>query len=247
MKLSSKDSSYFDEQSIDRFIGNKLKKQRMRCNLSQSSLAKAVGCSYQLIQKQEAGEARVQASSLYKISKILNVTPNYFYEGYKTNDEDELNLPLKGDLISSRVKKSWNILLVEDNPEDEFLFRKVFENISLQYNFDIHTCYDGVEALKYLRDCNSLEGTLPDIIFVDLNIPKKDGFSLIKDIKHDASLLYIPTVVITNSVNAEEMLNCYKLYASGYICKSFDVNKFKEKIESVLLYWTSVVATPKNY
>ena len=180
------------------------------------------------------------------IAKILGVTPGYFYEGYQDNKKESYPLPIQGDIIKGGTKQLWNILLVEDNPEDEFLFRKIFEKMPVACNFNIHNCYDGVEAVQYLRSSNTKNIPLPDIIFIDLNLPKKDGFTLLKDLKRDSMLSYIPTIVLTNSVNAEEMLNCYKLQASGYVCKSFDINAFQKKIESVLSYWTNAVANTEK-
>jgi len=232
---------------INCFIGAKLKKQRIKCGLSQSKLAEFMGCSYQLIQKQESGSARIQADALFNISKILGVSPNYFYEGYKSSQENIIDIPSKGDVIKNGIKKTWNILLVEDNPEDEFLFRRAVNDIVSDQEFSIHSCYDGVEAMDHLRIAAKAGLPVPDIIFLDLNIPKKDGFEILRDIKRDANLLFLPVIVLTNSVKADEMLNCYKLQASGYACKSLDINKFKEKLKTILSYWTASVATPKNY
>ena len=235
------------ESDINHFVGKKLKEVRKKRNLSQAEIAELLGCSHQLIQKQECGEARIQVDFLYRLSNILRVSPNYFYEGYQPHYSEVKEIPSGKQVIKERIKKEWDILLIEDNPEDEFIFHKVLEQVNLPYDFKVHTCYNGVEAFKYLQGASSGNVTLPDIIFLDLNLPKKSGFSVLNDLKKDASLMYIPIIVLTNSVNALEMLESYKLYSSGYVCKSFDINIFKDKIERILDYWMNTVVTPKNY
>jgi chemotaxis family two-component system response regulator Rcp1 len=233
---------------LDVFIGGKLKKQRLRLGLSQAKLAEALHVSQQLIQKQESGEARIQASMLYDLAVLLGVTPNYFYEGYSSDAEGGGAFPpKKGDVIRNRPKARYNILLVEDNPEDEILFRKALEENAC--SADLHACYNGVDALAFLRGVADEQPCrpFPDFIFLDLNIPKKDGLAVLKEIKQDRAIRFIPVIVLTNSVNAEEMFECYKFHAGGYVCKSFDLNNFYRKIAVVLEYWTKTVVTPQNY
>lgn len=246
--LDKIDNSKVAEQSLDEFIGKKLCKQRKKLGISQKEFAKKLNCSYQLIQKQEKGEVRISASSLFEIAQNLGVTIDYFYHDYH-HDDAKIGLPTPGSVIKNKSKKEWNILLIEDSPEDDFLMKKAFADLNQGKIFNIKTCYDGQEALLYLRDIISrdLINNLPDLIFIDLSLPKKDGFELLTSFKLDRNLLYIPAIIMTNSINANEMFECYNLHANGYITKSFDFNDFKRKIASTIDYWTNTVATPKNY
>lgn len=232
---------------LDSYIGQRLKKQRQKLGVSQSKLASLLKCSHQLVQKQEAGEARIPAANLFDIASILGVDTNYFFEGYVSSEDSELCLPEVGDTIRHRTKHNWNILLVEDDPQDEILMRKALELPDSDAHIAVECCYNGVAVLQYLRDIIKNAGKLPDFIFLDLNIPKKNGFDVLKELKQDRTLRFIPVIVLTNSVNASEMLKCYEMQASGYVCKSFDVHQFNGKIHSTLIYWMDVVATPQNY
>lgn len=235
--------------SVDQFIGIRMRQRRLKLGLSQGNVAESLGCSHQLIQKQESGEARIQAATLLQLSRILGVDPNYFYEGYASDGASGNTLPTRGDSISQSTKKNWNILLIEDNPEDEFLFRKSIEKIELPQQLNLHTCYDGAEAEEVLKGRRVIDTIAlpPDLIFLDLNIPKINGFELLKNIRKERTTQFIPVIILTNSVNAEEMLRCYSLYASGYLCKSYDINVFLSNLKKVLKYWTEAVVTPMNF
>lgn len=239
------------EIEINKFIGKKMKNKRLKLGISQQHLAKAMNCSHQLIQKQESGEVRIQAGTLLLIAQNLGVDPSYFYQGYDNKRDNDLQpqLPVSSSIIKGLNKKEWNILLIEDSPEDDFLFRKAFDEIESDKIFHIKTCYNGVEGLSYLKELinTNSRNNLPDLIFIDLNIPKKDGFELLREIKRDVELYFIPLIITTNSINAKEMFDCYKLQASGYLTKSFDIKEFTRKITATIEYWTRAVNTPKNY
>ncbi|MBT4922197.1 MAG: response regulator [Rickettsiales bacterium] len=233
------------EELLSGFVGKRIRKQRVKLGMSQESLAQIMGCSYQLVQKQESGASRIHANTLFEIAKILGVELSYFYDGYLQQNSCQSRLPSDGSIIGNVVKKSWNILLIEDSPEDEFLLRNALGKLKVKQTFNVKTCYDGLEGSSYLKGIGV--GNVPDLIFLDLNIPKKDGFELLREFKKNRSLAFIPIIIMTNSVNAQEMLDCYRLYASGYVTKSFELEKFEQKILSVIQYWTMSVVTPRNY
>ncbi len=231
---------------FNKFVGIKIKKQRKKIGMKQEALAKLMNCSHQLIQKQESGELRIHASTIFNISEQLGVDPGYFYEGFSSLSGNNTELPVSGSTIINKEKdKSWNILLIEDSAEDAFFFERACKKID-NNNLNIINCFNSVESLATiygLMDANKL----PDLIFLDLNMPSKNGFEVLREIKKKSDLSFIPIIILTNSINAQEMLECYKLGASGYIVKSFDINDFEKKISDSLGYWMSCVATPKNY
>jgi CheY-like chemotaxis protein/DNA-binding XRE family transcriptional regulator len=237
------------ETSLEQYIGIRLKQRRVKLGITQAVLASTLQCSYQLIQKYESGETRIHASTLMHVAKVLGVDLQYFLDGYVSSERDMQRIPAKGDTLSDQSKKEWNLLLIEDNPEDAYLFINSIQQLDIKKSFLVHTCYDGQDAYGYLKKnySSNPDNTTPDIIFLDINIPKLSGFELLSVIKKDRNLDYIPVVILTNSINADEMLACYKQQAMGYLRKAYDIKRFRNNIESVLRYWTEAVVTPRNF
>lgn len=229
---------------VDVYVGHKIRERRQKLNLSLVDMSDKLDISHQQIQKYEQGITRVSASMLYDIAKVFGVTIAYFYEGYKENASGGIsNIPEKNDLIDFDKLRALNILLVEDDPSDEILTRKALDYTSCDAN--IHTVYDGVAALEFLRNKKGINNfPRPDIIFLDINIPKKDGVVVLRDIKRDSSLRDIPVIVLTNCINAHEMYEVYSAYASGFIAKSFDFKVFRENMVIVMDYWSKAVVLP---
>lgn len=135
--------------------------------------------------------------------------------------------------------KPIEILLVEDNEGDVFLTKKVFDKAGLK-NI-IHIASDGEMALKILKDKNQKR---PDIILLDINLPKKDGKQVLEEIKNDPDLKMIPVVVLTSSKAEKDILESYKLHANSYIVKPVTLDKFAEVATVVENFWFGVVALP---
>ncbi len=231
---------------IDSYIGSKIRTHRKKLSLSQSDLANLLKISHQQIQKYEQGLTRISVSTLYDISRVMGVVPGFFYEGFQLN-ASHATPPASQDIISSERPRSLNILLVEDDASDEILARKALESCASDITISIHTAHDGVEALQFLRNNLSSSFLMPDIILLDLNIPKKQGIEVLKEIKNDRNMRHIPVIILTHSINAAEMFETYKLYASGYIAKSFDVNRFNKDISNMIEYWLTTVVLPNSY
>ena len=105
--------------------------------------------------------------------------------------------------------------------------------------------HDAEEFLKIIKTKMTItQIPVPDIIFLDLNMPKLDGNSLLKSIKQSRELQYIPIIILTGSIRRKDVINAYKNYASGYIKKSFEYQTFKENIQLALSYWTEAVILP---
>jgi CheY-like chemotaxis protein len=137
------------------------------------------------------------------------------------------------------------ILLVEDNPGDERLTREALKEGKVYSN--LHWVKDGVEAMEFLRRQGRYKDVpRPDIILLDLNLPKKDGREVLQDIKNDAELKRIPVVVLTTSKAEEDVLRTYNLHANCYVTKPVDLEKFIVVVKSIDVFWLTVVTLPPN-
>jgi two-component system, chemotaxis family, response regulator Rcp1 len=137
------------------------------------------------------------------------------------------------------------ILLVEDNPGDERLTREALKEGKVYSN--LHWVKDGVEAMEFLRRQGKYSGVpRPDIILLDLNLPKKDGREVLQDIKNDPELKRIPVVVLTTSKAEEDVLRTYNLHANCYVTKPVDLEKFMVVVKSIDVFWLTVVTLPPN-
>jgi len=137
------------------------------------------------------------------------------------------------------------ILLVEDNPGDERLTREALKEGKVYSN--LHWVKDGVEAMEFLRREGKYQNApRPDIILLDLNLPKKDGREVLHDIKNDDALKRIPVVVLTTSKAEEDVLRTYNLHANCYVTKPVDLEKFIVVVKSIDVFWLTVVTLPPN-
>ena len=135
------------------------------------------------------------------------------------------------------------ILLVEDNEGDVFLTKRAFKKARISN--DIMVARDGEMAIKMLQKENEyLDTPKPDIIFLDINLPKKDGKQVLAEIKKNDDLKRIPVIVLTSSKAEQDILKTYDLYANGYIVKPLDVNQFHEVVSAIEDFWFTVVTMP---
>jgi len=137
------------------------------------------------------------------------------------------------------------ILLVEDNPGDVRLTREALKEGKVYSN--LHTVKDGVEAMEFLRRQGKFKDVpRPDIILLDLNLPRKDGREVLEEIKSDSELKRIPVVVLTTSKAEEDVLRTYNLHANCYVTKPVDLEKFMVVVKSIDVFWLTVVTLPPN-
>ena len=135
------------------------------------------------------------------------------------------------------------ILLVEDNPGDVRLTREALKEGKVYSN--LHWAKDGVEALEFLRhEGRFADVPRPDIILLDLNLPKKDGREVLSEIKNDEDLKRIPVVILTTSKAEEDVLRSYQLHANCYVTKPVDLEKFIVVVQSIDRFWLTVVTLP---
>jgi len=137
------------------------------------------------------------------------------------------------------------ILLVEDNPGDVRLTKEALKEGKVYSN--LHTVKDGVEAMEFLRRKGRYKDVpRPDIILLDLNLPRKDGREVLEEIKSDNELKRIPVVVLTTSKAEEDVLRTYNLHANCYVTKPVDLEKFMVVVKSIDVFWLTVVTLPPN-
>ncbi|WNW02523.1 response regulator [Tenacibaculum sp. HL-MS23] len=130
------------------------------------------------------------------------------------------------------MKKRLNILLIEDNIIEIMKMKRT--NSSLELKHDISEAKNGEEALDILEEKSSL----PDLILLDLNMPKINGIELLTILKNNDDLKHIPTVILTTSDNQKDLEECYRIGVSGYILKPLKYEDYVNKIETVLSYWS---------
>ena len=130
------------------------------------------------------------------------------------------------------------VLLVEDDPGDVVLIQEAFEHNKVRNN--LHVVGDGVEAMEFLRN----GGERPDLILLDLNLPRKDGREVLAEVKGDPRLRSIPVVVLTTSKAEEDILRSYDLHANAYVTKPVDFNRFIEVVRQIDEFFVTVVKLP---
>ena len=139
------------------------------------------------------------------------------------------------------MDKHFRILLVEDNPADVRLTREAFRTSSL--HSDLTVVNDGVEAMEFLHRTHVPEKVEnPDLIFLDLNLPRKDGREVLVEIKRDPKLKRIPVVIFTTSRAEKDIASSYDLNANCYIVKPVDIDEFFQTVHDTEAFWLKTVA-----
>jgi CheY-like chemotaxis protein len=135
------------------------------------------------------------------------------------------------------------ILLIEDNPGDVRLTQEALRDAKVINSLAVVS--DGVAALEYLRRTGPYaDAVRPDVILLDLNLPRKDGREVLAEIKKDEDLKRIPVVVITSSSSEEDVLRSYNLHANCYISKPVDLEQFMAVVKSIEDFWMGIVKLP---
>jgi len=134
---------------------------------------------------------------------------------------------------------------VEDNPGDVRLAQEALKDAKVRNN--LHVAMDGVEALAFLRrEGKYADAPHPDLILLDLNLPRKDGREVLEEIKSDENLRRIPVVILTMSKAEEDILKTYDLHANCYVTKPLDLDCFIEVVQAIEGFWFSIVRLPPN-
>jgi two-component system, chemotaxis family, response regulator Rcp1 len=142
-----------------------------------------------------------------------------------------------------RVSPPIEILLVEDSPGDVRLTREALVEGKVRNN--LHVVEDGIEALRFLRRVDEYaDAVRPDLILLDLNLPKMDGRQVLEKIKADAELRTIPVVILTSSEAEEDICRAYDLHANCYVTKPVDLEQFITVVKSIEMFWFTIVKLP---
>jgi len=150
---------------------------------------------------------------------------------------------VKARAIMETSIKPVDILLVEDSPTDVLLAQEALEHAKVLNK--LHVVSDGVEALDFLRRRGQFaDAVRPDLILLDLNLPRKDGREVLQEIKADEDLKRIPVVVLTTSKAEEDILRAYGLHANCYVSKPVDFEQFAFVVRAIESFWFSVVSLP---
>jgi CheY-like chemotaxis protein len=138
-----------------------------------------------------------------------------------------------------------DILLVEDDPGDELITREAFADNKIKNT--LHVARDGKEGLDFLyRRGAYADAPTPDLILLDLNLPKYDGRQLLEKVKSDDNLCHIPVVVLTTSSAEEDVLSSYKLHANAYVTKPVDLDQFMKAVREIDEFFVQVVRLPQS-
>jgi CheY-like chemotaxis protein len=144
--------------------------------------------------------------------------------------------------VTDAEPRTINVLLVEDDPGDVLMTREAFEEF---LNNKLDVVNDGAAAIAYLRrEAPFEDAARPDLILLDLNLPRRDGREVLKEIKADPSLAHIPVVVLTTSAADEDILRSYQLHANAYVTKPVDFDNFIKAIRQIDHFFVSVVRLP---
>jgi CheY-like chemotaxis protein len=137
------------------------------------------------------------------------------------------------ELTRSKMEKTLKILFIEDDTIEVIKFNRVLKTLGL--NHVIIEAENGENALLILQK----KETIPDIIILDLNMPKLNGIEFLRILKNDALLQYIPAIILTTSSNYKDILECYKIGVGGYLLKPLKYEDYVDRIQKILAYWSS--------
>ncbi|MBY8982526.1 MAG: response regulator [Candidatus Lokiarchaeota archaeon] len=136
-----------------------------------------------------------------------------------------------------------DILIIEDNPGDILLLKEAFKETQLHYN--LHIVEDGIKALLFLKKReNYVNVPRPDLIILDLNLPKKSGYEILNEIKQERSLKKIPVLILTISSSEEDITKSYESHANCFIKKPVDMDKFINIVQGIADFWFRIAKLP---
>lgn len=215
-------------------IGSQMQKRRKKSALSLQELAEKMDVSHQQLHKYEKGLNSISADKLYFLAKTLDVPVSYFYEEFF----DTVNQHSSG----TKRGEALHILVVEDDPGDAILLKNALA--SCEKENSIHLVNDGRQALTYLNSRIVDKYPLPDLVFLDLNIPSIEGLALLKEVKKHGAMSHIPIIIVTSSMDDGDIVKSYKGQASGVIRKTGDRKAFNQHIASLVDCWSSAITLP---
>lgn len=230
-------------REIFTYIGLHMREKRKKVGFTLKYISSILGISIKQLQEYECATSKISASRLFQIAQILGVSLDYFFTGFDRIKKSEAALSK----IHIRPDRfcTLNILLIEDDDSDVYITRRAFQNSAIKT--EILVINESKEIFKFLHNEKpNVCFSRPDIILLDLNLPRKDGVIILKSIKEDRRISDIPVVVLSDSLSKDLMVECYKQHASGYICKPLDFNVYSRKIDEMAHYWARAVVLPNR-
>ena len=224
---------------IDKFVGLQLRKERKKRHLSLMDVSKDVGISYQQLQKYEQAKSRLTVSMLYRIVRLYGLDFGRFFEAIVI---DTMKYSADKSINCVEENKSVNVLIVEPDPSEEVNTRGILQEFDDLNALFVHDGRQVLDVLKYKTLCPNFPK--PNVVFLDVYIPKLDGIDVLKELKRDEKTKDIPIVMLTNIVDDELTLQAYKYGASGYIIKNRDKKSLRDNIVSCINYWTKTIIKP---
>lgn len=199
-----------------------LREKRLNLGISQNELANRSGLHRTYISELERGSCNLTVESLSKLANALELSLAELMTEAETSLKSSLS--------------AFMVLLVEDNPADAHLIKLALNRCKVTNHVD-HV-EDGSEAMSYLQNKGKFQNTaMPDLILLDLNLPKKSGHEVLSEIKKDKKLKNIPIVVLTTSRSDGDIKKAYGLHANSYIAKPVNPDQFQSTIETTVEYW----------
>ncbi len=222
-------------KKISMYIGMRLSEQRKKRRFTLADLAQRVNLSPQQLQRYEGGHSMITANRLYQLAEALCVDTHYFFNGFS-----EFNARMKSTRSNATLSSSapaLNIMLIEDDEKNAYCTRKALDQNNIKCNLLVMR--DNLSVLRFLRNqTTSISFPRPDLILLRVPHLKRDGITLLRELKQDRTLSDIPIVILTQSIDTQEMVTCYQNYAAGYMCASFN---FEQNIKELISYWTHLI------
>jgi CheY-like chemotaxis protein len=144
-----------------------------------------------------------------------------------------------------KILRSVRILLIEDSPSDVRLIREALRDSQLMVHISL--ARDGAEGMDHLEACKSGSAPMPDLILLDLNLPKKSGREVLDEVKHDPELKKIPVLVMTSSFDENDISSAYRLNANCYIQKPNTLAEYERVVRAIEDFWFMTVTLPETY
>ncbi len=220
-------NSITTSQLLAEGLSEVLKERRLELGFSQAELSSKTGLHRTYISELERGHQNLTIETLVKLAEELETSVLLLIED-----------------ASRAVRLSSNpmrILLAEDSSADVHMIDRSLKAATIPAELTVVA--DGREALDYLRNADS-RSQLPDLIFLELHLPRKNGYEVLREIKADERLKLIPVVVLTNSKSAVDVSKSYELHANSFITKPSSHKNFQKAINQVLEYWFAIVSLP---
>lgn len=226
-----------DSRILDKYVGHKIRERRKALGLTQIELGEILGLSHQQVQRYETGENTVSMPRMLEIAAKLNVKPSFFYKNAPVRSEVGVRQP---GIISRELARPLRLWVVEDCSHDALLLRKALERSTISTEMQHYSSAE--QALDALRRAG--ETAFPDLLLLDINMPRMNGLQVLEQIKREKPLSALPVIVLTNSIRSKDMQEAYARQASGFIQKNSDLMGFYEDIDRLLQYWCRTVILP---